>query len=769
MPNINQPRLVPEDLTSGPTKRIHLIGVAGSGMSGLAGLLLALGHQVSGSDRVNTSEVRRLEGEGLSFHCPHQAHLVHEVDAVVYSSAVKTGNPAYDEALRLGKPLWRRAEALAALMLRQRGVLVAGMHGKTTTSSMIAHVLRAGGLRPSHYVGAEIPILGTNAHWDPRGGFFVVEGDESDGTVALFKPEHTILLNVEEEHLDFYENLAAIEAVFTQLLDETRGSVFYCLDDSHAARLCEGRRNCVSFGAGSHADYRFGEPEQRHFQSRFPVYRRGECLGYAVLNVPGRHNVSNATSAIALAMELGVDFATAVEALGTFQGARRRFEFKYQSPNYSVVDDYGHHPSEVSATLSTARAGHAGRIVTLFQPHRYTRTQALCEHFGRAFHESDAVIVAKIYPAGETPIPGVSGQLIVDGLRAQGYRSAIYESDPKRLVAHTGALLRPGDLLLSLGAGNIHEAATRLVQDLVILEELTSILGTEGHVKLYEPLSKHTTLRVGGPARYWVEPSTEAALVRSIQFAAAKQLPLFILGRGSNLLVRDGGIDGLVVHPNGGDFAALQVNAETYEITAGAAVGLKRLAGAAAKAGIGGFEWMDGIPGAVGGSLRMNAGAMGVETFDQVVRVRVVDDTGNVREAAPDQMDVRYRSVPSLQQQCALSATFRGYKSSDAEIRAHLQASASKRKASQPVAASAGCIFKNPAKQHPAGLVVQQLGLKDVRIGGAKVSDVHGNFIVNDGGATAEDVLTLIAKIKEAAWSVLGLRMETEVQIVGQD
>ena len=420
-------------------RRVHLIGVAGSGMSGVAGLLLALGHRVSGSDKVDSTEVRRLVKEGLAFHCPHAAHLVHDVDAVVYSSAVKAGNPAYDEAVKLGKPLLRRAEALAALMTGRKGIVVAGMHGKTTTSSMVAHALRAGGLRPSHYVGAEIPVLGTNAHWDTHGEYFVAEGDESDGTVALFRPEHTILLNVEEEHLDFYADLAAIEWVFNQLLDGTRGSVFYCVDDPHSTRLCSPRPGAVSFGSSCRADYRFAEIKQQEFRSHFEVYRRGELLGSAVLNVPGRHNVSNATSAVALATELGVPFEKIAAALATFEGARRRFEFKHRGPRFWVVDDYGHHPSEIRATLATARAGHPGRIVTLFQPHRYTRTQALSEQFGQAFGHSDVVIITDVYPASEAPIPGVSGQLIVDALQRRAHAGAFYEPDLRRLRARTVA------------------------------------------------------------------------------------------------------------------------------------------------------------------------------------------------------------------------------------------------------------------------------------------------------------------------------------------
>jgi UDP-N-acetylmuramate-alanine ligase len=236
--------------------RIHLIGVAGSGMSGIAALLLELGHQVSGSDKVGTLETDRLQRLGLRFHQQHRAEDAADAEIVVYSSAIKDDNPILAAARASGQQTLRRAEALAAIMHGKRGVLIAGMHGKTTTSAMTAHVFREGGLHPSHYVGAEIPILGSNAHWNPRGEYFVAEGDESDGTIRFFHPEHTLILNVEEEHLDFYEDLAAIQAVFSQLLDQTSGSVFYCADDTNAARLCANRPRSISYGFAENAAYR---------------------------------------------------------------------------------------------------------------------------------------------------------------------------------------------------------------------------------------------------------------------------------------------------------------------------------------------------------------------------------------------------------------------------------------------------------------------------------------------------------------------------------
>jgi UDP-N-acetylmuramate-alanine ligase len=277
-------------------------------MSGIAALLLELGHEVTGSDKVSTVETDRLQRRGLCFHEQHRAAAASNADLIVFSSAIKFDNPILVSARDSGKPVVRRAEALAAIMRGKRGILIAGMHGKTTTSAMTAHVLREGGLHPSHYVGAEIPILGTNAHWDPRGEYFVAEGDESDGTLICFHPEHSLILNIEEEHLDFYVDLPAIEKVFARLIEQTSRTVFYNIDDANAARLCAKRKGAISFGFSEKADYRAVDIELRDFASVFCVYRRGDQLGEAVLNVPGQHNVQNAVGVIALATELGISF-----------------------------------------------------------------------------------------------------------------------------------------------------------------------------------------------------------------------------------------------------------------------------------------------------------------------------------------------------------------------------------------------------------------------------------------------------------------------------
>src|SRR5216110_3451723 len=327
--------------------RIHLVGVAGSGMSGLAGLLIELGHAVTGSDKATTTETDRLQRLGLRFYDQHLPELAKGAELVVFSSAIKDDNPILRAARNSGKPLVRRAEALAAIMHAKRGIVIAGMHGKTTTSAMTAHVLREGGLHPSHYVGAEIPILGTNAYWNERGEYFVAEGDESDGTLRCFHPEHALILNIEEEHLDFYSDLAAIEEVFARLIEQTSGTVFYNIDDAKTARLCGKRKRAVSYGFSEQADYRGADVELRNFGSSFLVFRRGKKLGQATLNVPGEHNVHNALGVIALASELSIPFERITASLRKFEHARRRFEIKYASDRFLLVDDYAHHPTEI--------------------------------------------------------------------------------------------------------------------------------------------------------------------------------------------------------------------------------------------------------------------------------------------------------------------------------------------------------------------------------------------------------------------------------------
>ena len=752
--------------------RVHLIGVAGSGMSGLAGLLLQMGHRVSGSDRVTSGEVERLKGLGLQFSSPHTAEAVEGCDVVVYSSAIRPENPARAAAEASGIPCLLRAECLAAILGGKDGVVVSGTHGKTTTSAMCAHVLRKADQKPSHYVGAEIPVLGTNANWEEDGALMVAEGDESDGTLVLYRPKYSIVLNVEAEHLDYYKNLDEIDGVFNQLMDQTGDKVIYCGDDEGARRVCGSRERAISYGLEEGNDFVAVDVLEGKGTTGFTVMRGEEELGRVELGIPGRHNVLNALAAIALASEVGADFELVTRALSTFAGAKRRFETKWRTRELQVIDDYGHHPTEIEATLKTARNLERSRLVVVFQPHRFSRTERLAEEFGAALQLADLVYVVPVYAASEDPIEGVSGATIVEAMDRQGDTEGWYLEDFKTAHHVVGNALKENDLLLTLGAGNVHEIGRRVIRDQAFVEELKRDTREENlRAKLYEPMKKHTTMLVGGPAQFWVEPQTFEGFVDVVSYFKEEGFPVRVIGRGSNLLVRDGGIRGAVIHPsNKGELGELKVVGEGL-IEAGAGVRFKKLASFAQKEGIGGFEWMEGIPGNVGGGMRMNAGAMGVETFEQVVEMELLEEDGSRRVKKRNEVEAFYRSVPELGRSFVMRVVFKGDPQASAEyIQEQLGLSRDKRKTSQPRGASAGCIFKNPKGAGVgAGQLVDEMGLKGVSIGRALVSEEHGNFIVNQGKGTAGEVLELIAKIQEEAKGEREIELETEVQILGED
>lgn len=744
--------------------RIHLIGVAGAGMSGLARMLLEMGHQVSGCDRVTSIETERLQQAGLMFSCPHNPEAVKDAEIVIYSSAIREDNVALHAARQNGSLCLRRAECLAAILNNKKGVVVAGTHGKTTTSSLSAHLLREGRMRPCHYVGAEIPVLGANAHWNADSEYLVAEGDESDGTLVNYLPEHSIILNIEAEHLDFYRDLDHIKSVFDRLCRQTRGKIIYCKADPGAYDVCAKYPNSISYG-WQDADYTASDVTVKRGRTLYTLNRKGEPLGRVELGIPGRHNVLNSLAASALALEIGCDFASIVRGLASFAGARRRFETKYLSRNYRIVDDYGHHPTEIAATLQTAQSLKPERLIVLFQPHRYTRTKLLRNDFGRVLQNLDKLYVADVYPASEPPIPGISGQTIVDAVHENGPVEAAFLPDLGLAHHKVGNILRPGDLFLTLGAGNVHEAGARIANDLRILAEMQQECGSDFTCRLYEPMSKHTTIGVGGEAQYWIEPDTFERMRSVLNFFKERNIPVHTIGRGSNLIVREGGIRGTVIHPVAGEFEKLELRGKT--IVAGAGVKLKKLAAFAAQNGLSGFEWMEGIPGYVGGSLRMNAGAMGGEMWQVFRSALALDEDGELVSFEKEAMkDAKYRLIPEFERNIVLQAVFAGTPGDAHDIEARMETFRERRKAAQPAEPSAGCTFVNP-EGIPAGRLIDELGLKGFSIGGAAVSTKHANFIINTGNARATDVTELIDHIRNVANKERGITLRTEVQVIG--
>lgn len=745
--------------------RIHLMGVSGSGMSGLARLLLQSGHRVSGSDLNRSATIEKLQAQGLQFFQGHSSENVKGADLVVFSSAISAANPERAAAESQGIPSVRRAECLAILAEPKEILLVAGMHGKTTTASMLAHVLRSSDWRCAHYIGAEVPILGSSANWG-EGHHFVIEGDESDGSLTSFIPRHSLILNIEEEHLDYYRGMDEILRVFAQVIDQTSGHIIYCADDKNTLLLCSHNERAIGYGFSEVAHYQGRQVRLDSFASYFQVCRQGQVLGTVTLNIPGLQNVSNALGVIAIAMEIGVPWEKIVRALAEFRGASRRFEVKFKSTDFMVVDDYAHHPTEIKATLAAAKNSGWKRILALFQPHRYSRTKMLLDEFAEAFSDADELFLTDIYAASETPLEGVTGQSLADAVVRSGHLSVQYEPSLSRLRSMVSRSVRPGDLIITLGAGNIHEVASKLARELTWFEQLRAQLQPGSVLLRQEPMSKHTSMRIGGPAQFWCEPVDERDLAAALRWAAEHQIPVTLIGRGTNLLVRDGGIPGLCVHLGQPHFCEVRVNGEKIE--AGAGVRLKNLVAEAKKAGLGGLEFMEGIPGNLGGALRMNAGAMQGWTMEVIEQVRTMDLQGQVHVYERSEIEVHYRSVPLLEREIALGAILRGTPGSMERINEKLRSFSSKRWDSQPAAPSAGCIFKN-TEVSPAGKLIDELGLKNLSVGHARVSDVHANFIVNEGGATARDVLDLIGLIQKKAKEARGVDLQTEVIVLGEN
>jgi len=441
------------DLTG--ARSVHVIGVGGAGMSAIAEVLVAMGHRVTGSDLKESTGLERLRALGVGVAIGHDAsNLPEAVDFVAISTAIPSHNIEVRAAEAAGVPVVRRSELLAAVAATRQAVAVAGTHGKTTTSSMLALVLIEAGVRPSFIIGGDVNEIGSGAAWDV-GDWFVIEADESDGSGFALPRLGCIVTNVEPDHLEFHGSVDALHRAFGAFLDGTPGPKVVCADDPVAAEL--GRHHgAVSYGTAIDADYRLADLHSGRGGVRFTMVRRGVTLGEVRLPIPGAHNARNAGAAVAMALELGVPFAAAVAALGRFAGVARRFQFRGEAGGVTFVDDYAHLPTEVGAALAAGRDGGWGRVVVVFQPHRYSRTAALWQDFADAFEGADAVVVTDVYASGETPRPGVTGKLVVDAvLDAHPFQAVAYLPRRGDLVSFLAGRLRPGDLCLTLGAGDL--------------------------------------------------------------------------------------------------------------------------------------------------------------------------------------------------------------------------------------------------------------------------------------------------------------------------
>ena len=449
-------------------QRIHLIGVGGSGMSGIAEVLLNRGYRVSGSDLKLTSVTQRLIERGARIHGGHAPAHLDAADVVVVSSAVKPDNPEIEEARRRQIPIIPRAEMLAELMRGKYGIAVAGTHGKTTTTSLVAGLTGHGGLDPTVVLGGRLNALGSNAKLG-TGEFMVVEADESDRSFLLLSPTLAVVTNIDQDHMESYDGMEDLKSTFVQFVNKVPfyGAAVLCRDDAAVASILPRiKRRVITYGFGGESDLRVSAAEYSGYGSGFELKYRGRSLGSFRLNLPGRHNALNAAAAVAVGLDLGLDPSVMRSALAEFEGPDRRFQLKGQVGGITLIDDYGHHPTEIAATLHAAGRLRANRLVVVFQPHRYSRTQYCFKEFTGAFDKADLVLLADIYAAGEEPIDGLTSARLAREIRQRGHPEARYLGAAEDMAPRVAPLLEDGDLVLTMGAGSIARLADALLKQL---------------------------------------------------------------------------------------------------------------------------------------------------------------------------------------------------------------------------------------------------------------------------------------------------------------
>ncbi len=763
---------------------VHCLGVCGVGLAGLAFHLRAAGWTVTGCDAAAGSRMAAwLAARGVAVLAGHAPEHLAGVDWVVHSAAVPPDQPELQAARAAGLPVFRRGAVLAAWLRGWTAAAVCGTHGKTTTAAMLAQILRQCGAAPAWCIGGECPALdGVAGLGDSR--ICVAEADESDGTLADYTPDVTVLTNVEFDHAEHYANLDELRACFAAILRQTRRRVIYCADDPGAAALAGSLPHGISYGFTPGAAVRGADLRDDGRMLRMQMTAPGAPAAEIILPVAGRHNALNALAACAAAQALGCAPAAAARALAQFVPVRRRFETIAARDGVRVFSDYAHHPTEVAAAISVlcglpaVQAGAGAprrRRVVVFQPHRYSRTRALAEAFPAAFAGVDELLLAPVYAASESPVAGGTiWDLYAAFRRAPAAPPRLLAGELPKLWEYLRRALTADADLLVLGAGDVERLAGWAAASLVPGQSGTDLnplygwqtslaqlgLSAATRWQTWENLAACTTLRVGGPADILLDAGSLPDLTAVLRWAAANRVPVTCLGAGSNVLVSDLGVRGLVLRLAGDDFRQVQRTAPD-QIQAGAGMRLADLTAWCAAQGLAGLEFLHGIPGTLGGALRMNAGAWGAEIGSRVLQAHCLDLTGAASMIAGPDLDFAYRACRALESKLAVAATLRVDPDAPPAIRRRLAEIAARRRR-QHWGASAGSVFRNPPGDY-AGRLLEAAGCKGLSVGGARVAEAHANVIKADPGATAADVRALVEIVKKRVQFRFGVELVREI------
>ncbi len=742
-----------------PKERVHFIGIGGIGMSGIARMYLTRGYAVQGSDLSASDLLAELEKMGARIMIGHDSSHISGATVVVYSSSIGKDHPERVAAAEKGIRVIHRADALAALCLDKFTIAVTGTHGKTTTTALTGLILKDAGHDPSVVVGGVVDLLGGNARTG-RGEEMVIEADESDASFLKFSPDIEIITNIEKEHLDHYGTVEKMEDAYRDFIRKLRpgGRWIGCGEDPCVRRLAAEKINpCILYGFDPAFDFYatdIAECPSGQIGVSFKVWNAGRCLGSVRMGVPGRHNALNALAAIAAATLRGVEFSVVQQALLKFGGAGRRFDVRYEGPDVMIVDDYAHHPTEILKTLAAAKALGRKRIFAVFQPHRYSRTESMLAEFAGAFADADKIFITDIYAAGEKPIKNVSAESVCRAVLGSGHPDVSYV--PRAQVENSvRGQIRPGDLVMVLGAGDIYRVA----------KELSFFRRVRGKVLREEPLARHTTLKIGGPAEYWIEPEDLEDLKTVLWECRQRGMKVRVIGAGSNVLAADEGVRGAVIYLGSPYFREIKM-AGGSKVLSRAGVVNSLFIQFALQQGLGGFEFLSGIPGNVGGAVAMNAGSHGESTDRYLEEAVLLGFDGRLRRVKKEELDFRYRHS-GIKNEIVVEAVFSFPKASAEAVMKKLDEYREHRAKTQDLThASAGCLFKNPEMPgYSSGKLIDEAGLKGFSVGKAGVSEKHANYMINLGGATAKDVSELVARVRDAVKRRSGVELETEVRL----
>jgi UDP-N-acetylmuramate--alanine ligase len=751
---------------SGYTK-VYFLGIGGIGMSALARYFAHSGCTVSGYDKTSTALTGQLENEGIKIHYKDLGQdIIKEYELnpkdtlVVYTPAVPKD---FKELLALNENGFRvrkRAAVLGMISDNYFTIAVAGTHGKTTTSTLIAHILQQSGRNVLAFLGGISANYNTNLLLpaENENVICVVEADEYDRSFLHIHPDISIITSADADHLDIYGNRDTMLISFEDFAGNLRKEgTLICKKD-----LPLNLHNLKSFtySAKEDSDYSAKNISIRNSEYYFDFEGKNASFKDLHIGLPGWHNVENATAAIAAALLAGVSENQVRQGLSGFRGVKRRFEYIIKEPGCIYIDDYAHHPRELHAIISSLKELYPGEnILGVFQPHLFSRTRDFAEEFAQSLNLLDELILLDIYPARELPIEGVSSRIIFDKITIPKTICSLAEL--KDLVVKTA----PG-ILVTLGAGDIDTQVPVLKTALGLLqfEKYARANFPEIRFSYKEPMAKHTWLKIGGEADIFIKPKNNLEITRIAEYAWEHKLPLFILGNGSNILVGDKGIRGLVIAVGEAEAWFKQ---EGNKFTVSASYSLPKFVLDTLKLGYEGLESLAGVPCTIGGATRMNAGAYGVETFDFINEVKFIHD-GEVITRSKDEIVFSYRHT-EFENDIILETTFILNPSTDIEaVNAKRKELLEKRKNAQPLdKPNTGSVFKNPLPEY-AGKLIEDAGLKGFTYGQVQVSPKHANFIVNNGGATAKEFVELVNLIKEKVKAVSRIELQTEVLYTGE-